>query len=164
MRHQDQRAFDAESGNDGQPSRNRATKHYGSLCRGRSGTDWHCASTAASSNSASILKAIASCLAASIPTPGQPAIRALATTNYGLRRENERAYAPFRMSIKGSSDSSIPSVSWPGRNSNFFSTSALLGTALSIVNTPSSTTLRSFGQGVVGSFVESSTPASCALR
>src|SRR5215831_1659171 len=68
------------------------------------------------------------------------------------------------MSIKGSSDSSIPSVNWPGRNSNFFSTSALLGTALSIVNTPSSTTLRSFGQGIVGSFVESSAPASCALK
>jgi hypothetical protein len=48
------------------------------------------------------------------------------TTNYGLRRENDSAYAPFRMSIKGSSDSAIPSVSWPGRNSNFFSASALL--------------------------------------
>ena len=32
-------------------------------------------------------------------------------TDHGLRRENDRAYAPFRTSIKGSSDSSIPSVS-----------------------------------------------------
>src|SRR5215470_16940783 len=78
--------------------------------------------------------------------------RARSRTGHGLRRENDRAYAPFRMSIKGSSDSSIPSVSWPGRNSNFFSASALLGTALSIVKTPSSTTLRSLGQGLVGSF------------
>ena len=44
------------------------------------------------------------------------------------------------------------------------SASALLGTALSIVKTPSSTTLRSLGQGIVGSFVESSAAASCALR
>jgi hypothetical protein len=85
------------------------------------------------------------------------------TTNYGLRRENDRAYAPFRMSIKGSSDSSIPSVSWPGRNSNFFSASAPLGTALLIVKTPSSTTLRSLGQGIVGSFVESSAAARLRL-
>jgi hypothetical protein len=38
----------------------------------------------------------------------------------------------------------------------------LLGTALSIVKTPSSTTLRSFGQGIVGSFVKIA--GRCKLR
>src|SRR5262252_9375117 len=87
-----------------------------------------------------------------------------APTNHGLRREKDRAYAPLRMPIMGSSDSSIPSVSWPGRNSNFFSAAALLGTTLSIVKTPRSATFRSFGQGFVGSFVGSPAAASCALR
>src|SRR5262249_9270909 len=66
------------------------------------------------------------------------------------------------MSIKGSSDSSIPSVSWPGRKSNFFSASALSGTTLSTVKTPSSATLRSSGQATDGSLVES--PRRCKLR
>jgi hypothetical protein len=35
---------------------------------------------------------------------------------------------------------------------------------LSMVKTPSSTSLRLFGQGIVGSFVESPAVASCALR
>ena len=42
-------------------------------------------------------------------------------TDHGLRREKDRAYAPLRMPIMGSYDSSITTVSWPGRNSNFFS-------------------------------------------
>ena len=64
----------------------------------------------------------------------------------------------------GSSDSSIPSVSWLGIYSNFFSASALLAAVLSIVRTPRSTTFLSLGQGFVGSFVESPATASCALR
>ena len=36
-----------------------------------------------------------------------------AVQDHGLRQENDKAYAPSRRSIKGSSDSSIPSVSWP---------------------------------------------------
>src|SRR5215467_2128418 len=87
-----------------------------------------------------------------------------AVQDHGLRRENDKAYAPSRMSIKGSSDSSIPSVSWPGRKSNFFSASALSGTTLSTVKTPSSATLRSSGQATDGSLVESPAAASCAFR
>ena len=64
----------------------------------------------------------------------------------------------------GSSDSSIPSVSWLGIKSNFFSASALLVAVLSIVKTPRSMTFRSLGQGFVGSFVGSPATASCALR
>src|SRR5262249_7258644 len=87
-----------------------------------------------------------------------------AVQDHGLRRENDKAYAPSRMSIKGSSDSSIPSVSWPGRKSNFFSASALSGTTLSTVKTPSSATLRSSGQATEGSLVDSPAAASCAFR
>src|SRR5262249_5756598 len=87
-----------------------------------------------------------------------------AVQDHGLRRENDKAYAPSRMSIKGSSDSSIPSVSWPSRKSNFFSASALSGTTLSTVKTPSSATLRSSGQATDGSLVESPAAASCAFR
>src|SRR5262245_64606954 len=87
-----------------------------------------------------------------------------AVQDHGLRRENDKAYAPSRMSIKGSSDSSIPSVSWPGRKSNFFSASALSGTTLSTVKTPSSATLRSSGQATDGSLVESPAATSCAFR
>src|SRR5215467_13340477 len=87
-----------------------------------------------------------------------------AVQDHRLRRENDKAYAPSRMSIKGSSDSSIPSVSWPGRKSNFFSASALSGTTLSTVKTPSSATLRSSGQAADGSLVESPAAASCAFR
>src|SRR5262249_38674753 len=87
-----------------------------------------------------------------------------AVQDHGLRRENDKAYAPSRMSIKGSSDSSIPSVSWPGRKSNFFSASVLSGTTLSTVKTPSSATLRSSGQATDGSLVESPAAASCAFR
>src|SRR5260370_34794665 len=78
-----------------------------------------------------------------------------AVQDHGLRRENDKAYAPSRMSIKGSSDSSIPSVSWPGRKSNFFSASALSGTTLSTAKTPSSATFRWSGQPPDGSLVES---------
>src|SRR5215831_18288198 len=94
---------------------------------------------------------------------GQPHLLR-AVQDHGLRRENDKAYAPSRMSIKGSSDSSIPSVSWPGRKSNFFSASALSGTTLSTVKTPSSATLRSSGQATDGSLVESPAAASCAFR
>src|SRR5262249_29258155 len=87
-----------------------------------------------------------------------------AVQDHGLRRENDKAYAPSRTSIKGSSDSWIPSVSWPGRKSNFFSASALSGTTLSTVKTPSSATLRSSGQATDGSLVESPAAASCAFR
>ena len=82
----------------------------------------------------------------------------------GLRRENDTAYAPLRTSISGSSDGSIPSMSWPGRNTNVFCASALLATALSIVSVPRSTTLRSSGHGYGGSLGELPGAASCALR
>jgi hypothetical protein len=76
-----------------------------------------------------------------VPKPrGELIIQAVARfkSAQGLRRENETAYAALRTSISGSSDCSIPSVSWPGRKNNVFWTFALFATVRSIVSAPSS--------------------------
>ena len=90
----------------------------------------------------------------------------------GLRREKDDGIGAVRTSIIGSSDCSIPSASLTRQKRSFFCASSLCH-ALSIVSTPSSTSLRSSGQGFDGSLesrlrqrvrLEAESPAPASIR